>query len=270
MASFRNRTVLITGAARGLGLLLAEGIAAEGGRPVLVDLDAAELKAVGERFAARGQRVASFACDVTSRQEVAATCARAQEECGPIDVLVNNAGVVSGRFLLELTDEQIERTLAVNTLALFWLTRALLPSMLERGRGHIVTIASAAGIVGTAKQTDYAASKHAAVGFDEALRCELSVLGRRDIRTTVICPFYISTGMFDGVRGSWLLPVMQPEAAARAILKAIRRERRRVYLPPTVALVHLGRFLPAAWFDWIMRRLGVSRSMDAFRGRIDD
>jgi all-trans-retinol dehydrogenase (NAD+) len=185
-----------------------------------------------------------------------------------VDVLINNAGVVSGSPLLEIPDEQIERTMAVNALSLFWTTKAFLPAMIEQQRGHVVTIASAAGLVGTARQTDYAASKHAAVGFDEALRCELRHLGHRRILTTVVCPFYISTGMFEGVKsGSFLLPILSPEDATDRIVAAIEKGRRRLFMPSTVPLTYLLRLFPTAVFDWWMRVLGVARSMDEFKGR---
>src|SRR5207249_2932649 len=98
-----------------------------------------------------------------------ATGAATLRDVGPIDILVNNAGVVSGRTLLEARDDDILRTFDVNTLALFWTTRAFLPAMLERGTGHVVTIASAAGLVGTSRLVDYCASKHAAVGVDRSM-----------------------------------------------------------------------------------------------------
>jgi all-trans-retinol dehydrogenase (NAD+) len=118
-------------------------------------------------------------------------------EVGDPIVVVNNAGVVSGQHLIDLAPEQIERTFAVNVLALYWVTKAFLPAMLANGEGHVVTVASAAGLIGVAKQTDYSASKHAAVGFDESLRMELRRMGSR-LRTTVVCPYYIDTGMFEG------------------------------------------------------------------------
>src|ERR1051326_8480155 len=125
----------------------------------------------------------------------------------------------------------IERTFAVNTLALFWTTRAFLPAMLERDRGHVVTIASAAGLVGTSRLVDYCASKHAAVGFDESLRLELRRLGS-PVKTTVVCPFYISGGMFAGVRPRFplLLPILTPEYAVDRIVDAIRRDRPRLVM----------------------------------------
>jgi all-trans-retinol dehydrogenase (NAD+) len=140
--------------------------------------------------------------------------------------------------------------------------------MMERGAGHVVTIASAAGLTATVRQSDYAASKHAAVGFDESLRCELRYLGYDDIRTTVVCPYYIATGMFEGAKpSSPLLPVASPERTASQIVDSIARGRRRLFLPPLLALSYLGRLLTTDLFDASMRTLGVPRSMDAFTGR---
>jgi all-trans-retinol dehydrogenase (NAD+) len=268
MTAFRDNTVLLTGAASGLGLLMARRMGAEGARLVLWDVNAAGLETARADLARSGVRVATYACDLSDRDAIAATAARTLAEQGTVDILINNAGIVSGKTLLDASDADIERTFAVNSLALFWTTRAFLPGMLARDRGHIVTIASAAGIVGTAKLVDYCASKHAAVGFDEALRLELR-RERRRVVTTVVCPFYISTGMFTGVktRFPWLLPILEPEYAVGRIMHAIRHDRRRVIMPRLVAATYLGRFLPVAAFDALMDFLGVSRSMDEFRGR---
>src|SRR5262249_39176933 len=163
-----------------------------------------------------------YVCNLRDRAAVAATAAATLRECGPVDILVNNAGVVSGKTLLAASEDDIVRTFDVNTLALFWTTRAFLPAMIERGSGHVVTIASAAGLVGTSRLVDYCSSKHAAVGFDEALRLELRRL-RSQVLTTVVCPFYISTGMFEGVktRLPLLLPILTPEYATDRIVAAI-------------------------------------------------
>lgn len=192
--------------------------------------------------------------------------ARTLAESGAIDILINNAGIVSGKNLLDISDGEIERTFQVNTLALFWTVRAFLPSMLERDSGNIVTMASAAGLAGTAKLTDYCSSKFAAVGFDESLRLELKQQNSKVI-TTVVCPFYTDTGMFDGVktRFSWLLPILKPEAVARRIVYAIQRDRRRVVMPWFVYTSWPSRLLPVDWFDALMSFFGVSRSMDEFR-----
>lgn len=268
MTTFRDSTVLLTGAASGLGRLMATRMAAEGARLVLWDIDAVGLEATRATLATSSAPHVTYVCDLSDRQAIAATAAATLAECGPVDVLINNAGIVSGRTILEASDEQIERTFAVNALALFWTARAFLPSMLARNRGHIVTVASAAGLVGTSKLTDYCASKHAAVGFDESLRLELR-RERSAVQTTVVCPFYISTGMFAGVRTRFplLLPILEPEYAVDRIVAGIRENRRRVVMPRLVLTTYLARLLPVPAFDAIMEFLGINRSMDEFRGR---
>ena len=147
---------------------------------------------------------------MSRRERVYAVAEETRAAAGGVDVLINNAGVVSGRSLLDIPDEKIEATFAVNTLSLFWVTKAVLPDMLRRGEGHIVTIASASGLIGVAKLSDYAASKWAAVGFDESLRAELRQTAP-GVRTTVVCPCYIDTGMFRGVKSRFplLLPILK-------------------------------------------------------------
>ena len=268
MERFFDQKILITGASSGIGKLMAETFAAEGARVILWDCNRVTLEAVEKELTERGLRCTTYLCDVSSRDSVYDTAKHVMDEHGPIDILINNAGVVSGRPLLEISDAEIERTFGVNALAPIWTTRAFLPAMIERDRGHIVTIASAAGLIGAPKMTDYAASKHAVVGFDDALRSELRHLGHRGIRTTVICAYFISTGLFEGASSATpLFPILTPDYATRQIVRAIRRGRRRLLLPRSVALVYLGRLLPAPIFDWIVRALGVTRSMDGFTGR---
>jgi len=246
---------------------MATKIAAEGAHAVLWDIDAAALEELAEKLGERGQPCSTHVCDVSDREAIRAAAERVLKELGGVDILINNAGVVSGKPLLEISDEAIERTFAVNTLALFWTTRAFLPAMIEQQRGHIVTIASAAGIAGSANLTDYCASKHAAVGFDEALRVELRHLGH-PVRTTVVCPYYVGTGMFEGIRSpSVLLPILNPEAVAERILRAIRKNRTRLFLPWVLPSSYLFRLFPTSLFDAVMRALGVSHSMDEFTGR---
>jgi all-trans-retinol dehydrogenase (NAD+) len=270
MARFRldNRLVLVTGAARGMGLGLAREFAARGARLVLWDVDGPALSGAAADLEREGLRVRTDTVDLLDRDAVAAAALRVLSEDGPVDVLVNNAGVVTGRPLLELSDREIERTFGVNTLALFWTTRAFLPAMIERGTGHVVTVASAGGLVGIPRLVDYCASKFAAVGFDEALRVELSTSGHR-IGTTVVCPIYVDTGMFEGARTRvpWLLPVLRPEVVVRRTVRAVEHGRRRVIIPRFAYSAFPLRLLPVAWFDRIMAWMGLTRSMEGFRGR---
>jgi all-trans-retinol dehydrogenase (NAD+) len=268
MSDFAGKNVLITGAASGIGRLMAIRAGAAGARLVLWDVNPQGLATTAAELEKQGRTVATYVCNLTDRRAIAATAAETLRERGPIDILINNAGVVSGKTLLEESEDEIERTFDVNVLALFWTTRAFLPAMLERGSGHVVTIASAAGIVGTSRLIDYCASKHAAVGFDEALRLELKRQGSK-VLTTVVCPFYISTGMFEGVKTRFplLLPILDPERVADRIIAAIRKNRRRVILPRFVYTTWLARMLPIPAFDAMMEFFGVNKSMDEFTGR---
>jgi all-trans-retinol dehydrogenase (NAD+) len=186
-------------------------------------------------------------------------------------VIINNAGVVSGQRLLDATEEGIERTFAVNVLGLFWVTKAFLPGMVERNQGTVATIASAAGLIGVAKQTDYSASKHAAIGFDESLRAELRTM-KSKVRTMIVCPYYIDTGMFAGVktRVPWLLPILKEDVVAEAVLDGIEKGKRRLVMPPIVGLVPALRVLPLPVFDRSADLLGVNKSMERFTGRPGD
>lgn len=268
MSEIRGATALVTGGASGIGRRLAGMLARRGARVVLWDIDRARLDATVTELVTEGLQAFGLVCDVTDRVAVAATAERVQREVGGIDILVNNAGVVSGRSFLALPEEQIERTFAVNTLALFWTTRAFLPEMIRRNRGHVVTVASAAGLVGVVRLADYCASKWAAVGFDESLRMEL----RRTapgVATTVVCPYFIDTGMFEGVRTRFplLLPILDEEKVAGAIVRAIAGNRRKLVTPPFARLLPLMRLLPLRLFDTLADFFGINAAMDHFVGR---
>jgi all-trans-retinol dehydrogenase (NAD+) len=271
MTGLRGAHVLITGAASGLGRLLALGAAGRGARVTLLDRDGPGLEAVRSAVARDGGDAASFTVDLRDRPAFQAAAGQVLASRGPVDILVNNAGVVTGKPLLECSDEAIERTFQVNALALFWSARAFLPAMIERGRGHVVTIASAAGLGGTSRLADYCASKFAAVGFDESLRLEMRRLGH-PIRTTVVCPWYIDTGMFRGVKTRFprLLPILRPEYVARRILDAVQADRQRLVLPRFAMAVLVARILPLGVFDGVMRFFGVDRTMDEFAGGRDE
>lgn len=268
MTQLAGRHAVITGAASGIGRLLAERLARRGARLSLWDVDREGLDRLADAIRSDGGTAEAFVCDVARRDAIRETAKRVLQSQGPATLLINNAGIVGGRTLLESTDEQIEATFRINTLALFHTTRAFLPGMLDEGDGHVVTVASAGGIVGTARLVDYCSSKFAAFGFDESLRLELRRLDA-PVRTTVICPFYIDTGMFAGVRirFRWLLPILRPEYAADRIVQAIEKNRARVVMPRFIYATWLARLLPTPAFDALMDFFGISRSMDEFRGR---
>ena len=269
MVAIAGTTVLITGAASGIGRRMAQHFAGAGATVVIWDLDE---DGAGQTAAELAQRTGrphhAYRCDVGDNAAVTAMAERVRAEVGHVDIVVNNAGVVSGKTLPELTEQQILTTYRVNALALYWVTRAFLPEMIRRNAGHIVTIASAGGMIGVSHQTDYAATKHAAIGFDEALRTELRT-SSPGVRTTVVCPFYVNTGMFEGLqtRFPWLLPILAEDDVARKVVRAVATDRARVFLPPVVRWLYAGRVLPTRAFEALTDFLGVTTSMTEFQGR---
>ena len=139
--------------------------------------------------------------DVSKRASITESAQSAKATFGYVSILINNAGIVSGKETLELTDVMIERTLHVNTISHLHTIREFLPDMIANKRGHVVTIASMAALCGIPALPDYCASKSGAKAIDEALRLELKKNGNwRYVKTTCICPYFINTGMFDGAK----------------------------------------------------------------------
>lgn len=256
--------VLVTGGASGIGRKLALDAATRGAQVIIWDLDADGAGAVCAEIKRIGGRATWAAVDITDADQVHSAAA----EAGELDVLINNAGIVTGTRLLEGTEAGIRRTFAVNTLSLYWVTRAFLGGMIGRRRGTVVTVASAAGLLGVARQTDYSASKWAAVGFDESLRAELRTDGHA-VRTLVVCPYYVDTGMFDGATSRFqaLMPTLRTADVARATLDAIESGQRRLFLPAAGRLIPMLRVLPTRAFDFLVDVLGISTSMSGFTGR---
>ncbi|MFY9263174.1 MAG: SDR family oxidoreductase [Actinomycetaceae bacterium] len=263
----RGAVVLITGGGLGIGQLMAVEAARRGAKAVVIwDLTRATET---ERLIAQANPATLVRLDeVDVTQNIDEVAAEVLAEFGRVDILINNAGIVTGKNFLELTDADVERTFAVNTLSHYRTTRAFLPGMLERDRGSVVTIASAAGLVGVARQTDYSASKFGAVGFAESLRAELRHHGS-NVHTLLYCPYYISTGMFDGVktRFSALLPILRPEKVAKQIIDAIEAGTQMKVAPPIVRLVQLIKPLPVPLIDTMLDIFGINSTMDDFTGR---
>jgi all-trans-retinol dehydrogenase (NAD+) len=268
LKTVKGKLVLITGGASGIGRLMALDFARRGAKVVIWDLNQQAIKALEAEAQTAGLFLRGMMCDISDRAMVYKQASALAANFGALDILVNNAGVVSGKTLLETPDEKIIKTMDINVLPLFWTAKAFLPSMLERNSGHIVTISSAAGLIGVAGLADYSASKFAAFGFDESMRMELRRL-KSKVKTTVVCPFFIDTGMFKGVktRIPLLLPILKPAYAAKHIVKAVLKNKKRLIMPRFVYTMGLLRVIPVSWLDFIADFFGISHSMDQFTGR---
>ena len=256
--------VLITGGGSGIGRQMAVQAARRGAHVIIWDRDRDAAERVRDEIVGAGGSSESHVVDITE----VAVVNRVAERTGRVDVLINNAGIVAGKHLLDATESDIRRTYEVNALALYWVTRSVLPGMIERRDGAIVTLASAAGLLGVAQQTDYSATKFAAVGFTESLRAEMRALGH-PIDTLTVCPFFIDTGMFEGAQTKYpfLLPVLKEADVAKEVLDAIERRKLVLVLPAFARVLPWARLLPVRLFDVIADALGVNKTMDHFVGR---
>ncbi|KAF4022295.1 hypothetical protein G4228_014128 [Cervus hanglu yarkandensis] len=226
--------VLITGAASGLGRLLAIKFARLGAILVLWDINE-EGNMETCRMIKEKQDAKAFAytCDCSNRQDVYRAADQVKKEVGNVTILINNAGVVTGREFLKTPDHMVERSFLINAMSHFWTCKAFLPAMLEANHGHLVCISSVAGVTGINGLSDYCASKFAACGFAESLHFELRLLQKTNIKTTIVCPYFIKTGMFEGCSTKYplLLPMLKQEYAAQNILNAILEEQLYLILP---------------------------------------
>jgi len=233
----RGRNALITGAAGGLGGYIARALAAEGVNLVLSDLPEAPLDELIAELQGVGIEVESVPANLMERDEAEGLVARAEDALGPLDILVNNAGLEFGGPFLERTGDEIEGLTRVNLLALMLLTRSAMPGMLERGRGHVVNIASLAGKISFPYLATYGASKHGVVGFTACLRAEH---GEGPVGFSAICPGFVSrVGMFGRIQARvgeppGVVRTVPPEAVGEAVVTAIRGNRPEVIVQPGV------------------------------------
>lgn len=216
----RGASVAITGAARGIGYATARAFIAEGARVFIGDLDGELATSAAAELGCHGTPL-----DVRSRESLAEFLAGVEP---PLQVLVNNAGIMpAGRFVEE-PDAVTDAIIDVNLNGVLRSTKLALPGMLERGSGHIVNVASYLGEVPAAGLASYCASKHAVVGFSEALRDEVAGTG---VTVTCVLPSAVRTDLVSGVKLGGLLPTVDPEDIADAIVETCRRRTAIVAVP---------------------------------------
>jgi all-trans-retinol dehydrogenase (NAD+) len=267
--SVRGKVVLITGTGSGLGRLFAIEFGKLGARVVCWDINERLNLETLEILESQGIDAHAYTVDVSNRNSIYENAERVKKEVGDVDILFNNAGIVSGKKLFENSDEMMIKTMEVNTMSLFFTAKTFLPKMLENNSGHIITLASMAGKSGTAGLVDYCASKFGAVGFNESLRAEMQSLGK-NVKVTTICPYYIDTGMFDGVttHAPNLLPILQPQYVVDRAVEAILTNQEELFLPRACYLLFaFSGFLPVKAGQVVAKYLGINQTMDHFKGR---
>lgn len=264
MKSFKDKVAAITGAGSGIGRALAVELARRGCLLALSDINEIGLAETAEQARAAGGRVTTQRVDVADRAAVYAWADAVAREHGRVNLIFNNAGVALGATVEGARDEDFEWLMDINFWGVVHGTRAFLPHLKASGEGHVVNISSVFGLIGVPSQSAYNASKFAVRGFTESLRQELDVM-RCGVSSTSVHPGGIKTNIAraartDGSIASLGLDPSQatdrfaqnfittPEAAAKTILRAVERDRRRVLVGPDAYVIDaLQRLLPSLY-----------------------
>lgn len=261
-------TAIITGASRGMGALIAEALAKRGVGLVLAARDAAGLEATRDRCARHGHAVHVVPTDVADPRQLAALVATATARLGALDLLINNAGIEEVGFFEDMTPEEIELHARVNLIAPMQLARAVLPGMLARDRGHIVNMASVAGLAPMGFGETYGATKAGLLNFSRSLRASLRARGTQ-VRCSAVCPGFVEgAGMYAdqqvryGFNAPGLVGSVHVDEVVRAVLRVIDEDLPEVVVndKPIKPLVMAGLTSPRL-MDWILGKPSLGRML---------
>ena len=265
---FEHANVLITGGASGIGKIMGRMALEKGAKCFIIwDINMVNIEATRKELGKYG-KVVGYMVDVSKNELVEDMYKKTVEDCGDIDILINCAGIItSNKSFDQQTPDEIVRTISINTIAPMFVARAVLPDMLRRNRGHLCTIASAGGMLSNPKMSVYAASKWGAIGWSDSVRIELQDM-KSDVHMTTVAPYYINTGMFDGVKSS-IIPILKPEYVAKRIIRAIERNKMFRGIPFGFHFIRFWQFvLPIRIFDFFFGKvIGIYHAMDNFTGR---
>lgn len=268
MTKIKDCCVLITGGASGIGRIMSRMALERGARCLVIwDINEKNINDTKEEYKKLG-RVEGYKVDVSDTAQVQETVKLTEKECGNVDILINCAGIVANN---KTFDEQslsdIERTMKINSIAPMVIAQQFLPGMIKRNKGHICNIASAGGMISNPRMSVYAASKWAVIGWSDSVRIELKQ-AKSKVRFTTIAPYFINTGMFDGVQ-SRIFPILKPEPTSRKIMNAIERNRNFKGIPFGYHFIRFCQaILPTSIFDYIFGEVvGIFHAMDHFTGR---
>ena len=268
---FENANVLITGGASGIGKIMGRMSLEKGAKCFIIwDINEAGIKTACQELSSYG-KVKGYVVNVADNDIVKEVYKQTVEECGDIDILINCAGVItSNKTFDQQTSEEILRTVNINTVAPMFVAKAALPDMLRRNTGHLCTIASAGGMLSNPKMSVYAASKWGVIGWSDSVRIELQQM-KSKVRMTTVAPYYIKTGMFDGVK-SKVFPLLEPEYVAKKVIRAIEKNKTFKGIPFGFHFIRFWQtILPTRIFDFFFGKVfGLYHAMDNFTGRVNE
>lgn len=264
----KDSVVLITGGASGIGRIMGRMALEKGAEAVVIwDINQENLTTVVSEHSKIG-RVKGYVVDVSEYDAIRTAYQQTVKEFGRVDILINNAGIVTtNKTFDENTKQDIERTMTINTIAPMYVAQVILPDMIKRDSGHICNIASAAGLLALPHMSVYTASKWATLGWSDSVWIELRQM-KSKVKVTTFAPYFINTGMFDGVK-SWFFPILDPEKTAARIIRSIEKNIRFKGVPFAFRFARLMQgILPMRGADLVFGELfGIYHAMDHFTGR---
>jgi NAD(P)-dependent dehydrogenase (short-subunit alcohol dehydrogenase family) len=274
MERFENAVAIVTGGAMGLGEALCEELGRRGATVVVADIDGDAAREVAGRLQESGAPAVAVRVDVSDEAEVAQLTERTVAEFGRIDYMINNAGIAIGGDSRDLSMQQWRRVLDVDLLGVVYGTLHAYQVMAGQGHGHIVNVSSLSGLVPQPGNSAYCTSKHGIVGLSLSLRGEGADLG---VKVSAACPGDMKTNIYDNMvvvnmpreqvatlsrRTHYLMPQMSAQAAARAILRGVRRNRPLIVFPTAVQVIwHLYRRFPGLFYRINIHRMRLFRSL---------
>lgn len=264
----KNSVVLITGGASGIGRIMGGMVLAKGAKALAIwDINEANIEATVAEHSAAGA-VKGYRVDVSSYELVKQAYDATVADFGQVDIIIQCAGIVtSNRTFNQNTVQEIDRTMTINTIAPMYVGLVALNDMIARDRGQIVTIASAAGMLSLPKMSIYAASKWGAIGWSDSVRIELQKM-KSHVQMTTVAPYFINTGMFDGVQ-SRIFPILDPTRTSAKILKATEKGKIFKGIPFSFHFIRcMQAIMPVKVLDWFFGEVfGIYHVMDNFTGR---
>ena len=266
MTKIENKTILITGGASGIGRIMSRLSLERNAKVIIWDINTENIASTLKELSPLGN-ISSYVVDISDTNQIEKTAQQLKKEHGNIDVLINNAGIVVGKYFHDHTATEIEKTFSINSTAPMHICNQFLKNMMEENTGHICNIASSASLVANPKMSVYAASKWAIFAWSDSLRLEMKQL-QKNIQVTTILPYYINTGMFDGVQSR--IPILDAEAAALSIIKAIEKNKKIITIPGWIyRFTRFGQaFMSVDIFDWFAGSvMGIYKTMNDFKGR---
>ena len=266
MTKLKNKTILITGGASGIGKIMSRLSLVRKAKVIIWDINTDNIESTLKELSHLGN-ISADEVDVSKLEAIEEAAQQLIKEHGNIDIIINNAGIVVGKYFHEHTASEIDKTLNINSSAPMHICNQFLGIMIKNNSGHICNIASSASLVSNPKMSVYAASKWAIFAWSDSLRLEMKQL-KKDIKITTILPYFINTGMFDGVKSR--IPILESETAALTIIKAIEKNKKIISIPGWIyRFTRFGQTVMSVdMFDWFAGSvMGIYKTMNDFKGR---